>query len=360
MRRSAFRLYGPFVAIVVVQALLIMVAPSNAPDRTNTFARRRRPLPGRRTRDRHDPSPTPRATDRRGRSGHRPARRRRHGGGGAASTAATGQPLPAGAGDPAAGAGGADAAAGDTSHCVGDRQFDVLINDPPCIPRFDGDNGGATYPGVTADSDARSCCSRPQPNEAVNAVLAPQGLAATEQERRHLRRVAGVHRGALRAVRPRHRAHPLPGRLPDDAAGRARVPRGGPRGRAHAAVHGRVRHAALRPGLRRVRPGRDHLRSAAGTSTTCYFTAEGRRGLRYDLFMDGTRSAEMIAEYYCKKLAGGTADRGRRRDPPDHRRPRHDPSPPRDQRPGDRRQRAHRRAPRRPRAAVRPRRRSRR
>ena len=38
MRRSAFRLYGPFVAIVAVQALLIAVAPSNAPDRTSTYA----------------------------------------------------------------------------------------------------------------------------------------------------------------------------------------------------------------------------------------------------------------------------------------------------------------------------------
>ena len=38
-----------------------------------------------------------------------------------------------------------------------------------------------------------------------------------------------------------------------------------------------------------------------------FFTADGRRGFRYDVFMDGTRSAEMIAEYYCKKLVGKPA-----------------------------------------------------
>jgi hypothetical protein len=37
-----------------------------------------------------------------------------------------------------------------------------------------------------------------------------------------------------------------------------------------------------------------------------YFTQ--RRPYRYDAFMDGTSSADLIGEYYCKKLAGKNAD----------------------------------------------------
>jgi hypothetical protein len=33
----------------------------------------------------------------------------------------------------------------------------------------------------------------------------------------------------------------------------------------------------------------------------------GRRPYRYDVFMDGTRTAEFVAEYYCTKMAGGNA-----------------------------------------------------
>src|SRR4051812_39207826 len=34
MRRSTLRLYGPFLALALVQALIIVTAPSKAPDRT--------------------------------------------------------------------------------------------------------------------------------------------------------------------------------------------------------------------------------------------------------------------------------------------------------------------------------------
>ena len=43
---------------------------------------------------------------------------------------------------------------GDTTHCVQGRQFDPTVDyySPPCVPRFAGNNGGATYQGVTAST----------------------------------------------------------------------------------------------------------------------------------------------------------------------------------------------------------------
>src|SRR5207237_1208169 len=50
--------------------------------------------------------------------------------------------------------GGGGAPAGDTSHCKDGRQFDTAVDwyAPPCVPKFSGDNGGATYQGVSGDT----------------------------------------------------------------------------------------------------------------------------------------------------------------------------------------------------------------
>ena len=78
-------------------------------------------------------------------------------------------------------------------------------------------------------------------------------------------------------------------------------------------------HLAVRHRLRRLGPCRDrqprrlHLRRQL---------LQPRRPYRYDVGMDGTQSADHIAEYYCKKLAGKPADHAGIDHPPDHRRAR--------------------------------------
>jgi len=78
-----------------------------------------------------------------------------------------------GAAAPQAGAG-----AGDTTHCVGTKQFDIgpfTAQAPPCVPRFAGNNGGATSQGVTADT-IKVVYYREADSPVVKAYLQNAGL----------------------------------------------------------------------------------------------------------------------------------------------------------------------------------------
>jgi hypothetical protein len=305
MRRSAFRLYGPFAAIVLVQALLILVAPSTAPNRTNTFAGGVTPGGAVDPETGAPVAGTDATTGGTGGTGGAAPGDLAAGGGGAGVGGAAGAGSPGGGGTPGQPGG---AAAGDTSHCVGDRQFDILLNNPACIPNFEGDNGGATYTGVSAES-VRVVIFESEPNEAVNAVLAPQGLAATEEDLQNIY-AAGeefieahyeLYGRELELIRFQGPCPTTPPDVPACLEAAREVVRMQP----FMVVFGtplydRVFDEWARAGI--ISIGGWHFDNS-------YFTAEGRRGLRYDLFMDGTRSAQMIAEYYCVKLAGGTATR---------------------------------------------------
>src|SRR5207249_11167976 len=74
-------------------------------------------------------------------------------------------------------------AKGDTSHCVGDRQFDSKAYGwvPPCVPKFTGDNGGATYRGVTKDL-IKVIVMRGNYGQAVNAILTAQGSLPSHEQ----------------------------------------------------------------------------------------------------------------------------------------------------------------------------------
>ncbi|GAC1478714.1 MAG: hypothetical protein NVS1B12_15310 [Acidimicrobiales bacterium] len=182
---TVLRRYAPFLLLAVAQLFLVIVVPSRAPK------------PG-----------TVAAFGAGGAGGGGGAGNAASGGsidsGAAGATGATG----IGAAGPgtgsgtggAGGAGGANAAgpvpgggvrlpsgavvaAGDTSHCKGGKQFDDSMfpsgtASPPCTPAFAGNNGGATYAGVTA-STVELVYYRPQENQAVDAALQTQGLYAS-------------------------------------------------------------------------------------------------------------------------------------------------------------------------------------
>src|SRR5882762_8957555 len=116
MRRSTLRLYGPFLALALVQALFIVASPSKAPDRTALSAGG---LGG--TRAGAGPSGFTSAAT--AATGTGDAGATGAGGGGAGGGGAGGNSE----GGVTSNVGGGGLAAGDTSHCAGPYQFDLLL-----------------------------------------------------------------------------------------------------------------------------------------------------------------------------------------------------------------------------------------
>ncbi|HUR78167.1 MAG TPA: hypothetical protein VMZ22_09495 [Acidimicrobiales bacterium] len=84
--------------------------------------------------------------------------------------------------DGGGGGGGATAATGDTKHCVNGKQFSAAIYPwaPPCVAKFDGDNGGATYRGVTPN-EIKVVVMSGNYGAAVEAALQAAGGSTPEQ-----------------------------------------------------------------------------------------------------------------------------------------------------------------------------------
>lgn len=102
------------------------------------------------------------------------------GGGGGGGGGGTGGGGGDAAADPNAGGGGGgggqQTAQGDKSHCAGDRQFNPAIDfyAPPCVPKSNGTNPGATYQGVSGD-EIKIIQYVGAGDPAVNAILKAQG-----------------------------------------------------------------------------------------------------------------------------------------------------------------------------------------
>lgn len=182
-RSSPARKYGPLAALAAVQLVVVLAAPSTAPDASDALA-----------------TGVPGSVGVPGAAGAPPGTVLADGSTVAAdgsvvapsgtttgASAGGGGPAAAGGGTTAAGgtavAGGAQSAAakGDTSHCVGGRQFDPKIDyfAPPCVPGKPGltgvANGGATSMGVHKDRiDVVHYI--PDYGAEVNAILKAQGL----------------------------------------------------------------------------------------------------------------------------------------------------------------------------------------
>src|SRR3954447_4510162 len=105
MRRSMLRLYGPFLALALVQALFIVAAPSKAPDRSGVRTTGNAAA-GQRASGGTSVSST-------GATGAGPTD------GSATGAASTGGGGGGGGGGAVSNVGGGQLAAGDTSHCSG-------------------------------------------------------------------------------------------------------------------------------------------------------------------------------------------------------------------------------------------------
>ncbi|MEY2472309.1 MAG: hypothetical protein QOK28_1638 [Actinomycetota bacterium] len=164
-RASLMKRYGPLIAVVAAQVLIIATVPSTAQKATSL------------------------ATGNFGNGASSGGAGSQ--GGGTLETTPNGDVIGGsggGNGSAAGGGGGAgggsSAASGDTSHCVNGREFDPAIAywAPPCTPGTLGatnvNNGGATYQGVTKDTITIVDYLTNYGAE-VNAILQAQGTLET-------------------------------------------------------------------------------------------------------------------------------------------------------------------------------------
>ena len=232
--------------------------------------------------------------------------------GGAAGTAAGGG---------TAGAAGTSGAALDRSRCdASGHQIGPTYYMPLCAPAWKGgDNGGSTMTGVTG-TEIRYMYYATKPDPQVNAVLATQGLAASKHDQcaaydafnRELNKRyefygrklvpvdgPGNHKGSTQDGCDSHYPHyqgqcPLtPPDPPCERAEAAQIASMKPAMViASAAPSSALSNELTKRGI--IYAGGTQWQPAEYHAATApYF---------YDVFMDGTRSAHIVAEYWCKKL----------------------------------------------------------
>ncbi|MEY2421822.1 MAG: hypothetical protein QOI95_1889 [Acidimicrobiaceae bacterium] len=294
MRRSTLRLYGPFLALALVQALFIVASPSKAPDRTALSA-------GGAGGNRAGSGTSGFASTGASGTGTSDV-----GGTGSAATGGGGSVGGGGGGGATSNVGGGGLAAGDTSHCAGPYQFDVLLSHgPPCQPAFGGDNGGATAEGVSGD-EIKVIIFQAKPNEQVNAILKLKGLATTVEE----------EDAAIAAYKSFINTHyelygrkitfdkvigDCPTTPPDyqkcEVAAQEVV-------KAHPFMV--IWITSLYADVFDIWANAGIVSVGGSAFDANYYN--GRRPYRYDAGMDGTQSADFISSYYCNKLAGKAPD----------------------------------------------------
>ncbi len=204
--------------------------------------------------------------------------------------------------------GSTTAATGDTSKCAkgGKVQQDVTLSSPPCTPRFTGDNGGATYQGVTK-STIKIIRYRPKSNPQVDAILRTQGLAFSPEEEneamatyaKFFEKHYEFYNRKVEWIFEQGTCNISPPDLP-----------------------------CFRNEAKRLNAKHKPFGIFWTTSTTqaeffdewsrlgvvniggWHFNAQFNQALRpfhWDVFMDGTRTATNIADYWCKKMQGKNA-----------------------------------------------------
>jgi hypothetical protein len=196
----------------------------------------------------------------------------------------------------------------DRSKCARDgvRQQDVTGSSPPCVPRFTGNNGGATYQGVTRTT-VKVLRYRAKSNQAVDVLLNSQGLAFSPEDERESeltyakffekhyefygRKVQWVWETGTCEITP-----------PDLPCFRNEARRLNLKHKPFAVYWTNATTQAeffdewTRLGV--VNAGGWHFNAAFNND---------HRPFHWDVFMDGTRTASNIADYWCKKMRGKNA-----------------------------------------------------
>jgi len=304
------RRYAPFLLLAAVQALLIAVVPSTGGPDNGTLVAGPGAAPGE-----DAVSPTEELAgggDTGTQSAAGPAGSATSGGGG--STGSGGGT--SGSGSGGAGGGSGDKRPGtltaDRSKCAkdGKRQQDITITNPspPCVPRWTGFNGGAPYQGVTETEVVVVKYRAPLP-EQVNAILRLEGLASTREEEAHAaaafakffdkhfefygRKIKWVDFESDCSVSPpdlpcfRQEARDINKQYHPFALFWF-----------NATVQAEFFDELSRLGMLNV----------GGWHFSADFNV-AHRPYHWDIFMDGTRTARNLADFWCKKMQGKPADK---------------------------------------------------
>jgi hypothetical protein len=295
VRKSWLQLYAPFLVLALVQALLIVVAPSRGESTASSGDAALEGVAGAPL-DADGNGVADTATDGTITDG---------GTTGGATGGSTG-----GGGTTGGSTGGAVAAAagpgaGDTSHCKNGQQVGGLRVAPPCKPKFAGNNGGATYQGVT-DKEIKIVYFASEPNEQVDAILSTQGLAVDEKTlmdavNQFVKYINEHYELYGRKIVVKRIVGDCPTTPPDydkcNAAAQQVV-----KEKPFAVIWATSLYATVYDIWARA-----GIPSFGGSSFDVGFYTRDRP-FRYDLGMDGTKAADHIAEYYCKKMSGKPAD----------------------------------------------------
>jgi hypothetical protein len=214
------------------------------------------------------------------------------------------------AGVPTVGPTSGPVATGDTSHCRNGKQFALagFVAAPPCQPAFSGgDNGGATYPGVTK-TQITVVYYRVKDNPAVNAALGNTGVVPTTPQ---LVAFLAAEQSFInshyelwgRKIKiEQYQSPSCAGSPPSDDCFRQD---------ARAVIATYHPFAVIFP-QNGTTPGfQDELSKAGvvnygGLGLPSSFNTS-RRPFRYDYTMDGDTQAVLAGEFYCKELANQKA-----------------------------------------------------
>lgn len=227
--------------------------------------------------------------------------------GGGATGSQTGVSAGSGA---APGTAPAGAAGGDTSHCRDGKQFALagFVAAPPCQPTFTGgDNGGATYPGVTKTSIS-VVYYRVKQNAAVQGALGSTGVQPTPAQ------LDAFLTAEAAFISKRYE---LWGRKLEIAVYESPSCQASPpsddcfRQDARALIAKHKPFAVIFP-QNGTTPGFQDELSKAGVVNFGGLGLPGsfntsRRPFRYDHTMDGDTQATLTGEFYCKRLANAKA-----------------------------------------------------
>ena len=192
------------------------------------------------------------------------------------------------------------------SHCKDGLQIKLVATNPaPCTPKFVGDNGGATYQGVTKTT-IKVIRVTAVPNPAVDAILDAKGLAATEEQN------AAFDATAVAFL---NKYYEFYGRKMEYETVEMDCPTSPPDyDKCNAAAQEIVkRKPALVIWITSLYASvfdiwaKAGIPSIGGSAFDEQFYTQ-RRPYRFDVGMDGTEAADHIAEYYCKKMAGKNVD----------------------------------------------------
>lgn len=307
MQRSLARRFTPLFAVIVIQLLIVALAPSKAPQDVAAGFGDGEFSAGDGSTDGGVGSGGGDGGTGTGDGGLVAGGGDGAAGGGGTGTGGAGGG--AGGGGAGVGGGGATGATGDTSHCVQGRQFDPGLYPwaPPCVPKFTGKNAGASAPGVT-DKAIKVVVMQGNYGAAVDAALQAAGsptfaqfTQGVEAQEKFINKYFELY-GRKVDLKPRKFECGTGGEgRPDDQCLRNEARRIVAEEKPYAVIWDNAVSSATYDefsNLKVVNLGGYAFRESFNKANAPY---------HYDVHMSGTQMAREAARWWCSRMNGGKA-----------------------------------------------------